>query len=371
MIEFTCQVKDLIERLETLAKVKLCVSKQYYDVNCRVTNSQCELCVNMKAHNNNHYKYSDYYAYIDIDNGIGQGMFGIPHAFDLLPAFKTLDKDDFISFKYDNDNLKILCSGDVIYDNWSSEPDGNNIQLLNTFECEKGLKLPSVLLDNVRDLLKVIPPTKDLKDTFFNSVVLDKHPVNSNCLSLMRTDSLRLMYYDISLETEWPFECLIVPRDVMAWLVKLKKNDSVLIKSHNDYISLEYGDYHVVSVIDKNFPPVTNFIKLGVDFFSVFTTKTLLQDIQYATLGNGDVPVTIKAKQKQAEIVSDDNLRKRRMNCAIDSDKELDLTVYASQLISVLKVCGKQVYIYQVSGISNMYRITSPDKNFNYIIRGF
>jgi hypothetical protein len=88
-------------------------------------------------------------------------------------------------------------------------------------------------------------------------------------------------------------------------------------------------------------------------------------------MGNGDKPVTIKAKQQQAEIVSDDNLRKRRMNCAIDSDKELDLTVYASQLTSLLNVCGSQVYIYQLSGLTNIYRITSPDKNFNYIIRGF
>jgi hypothetical protein len=374
MIEFTCQAKDLVEKLETLSKAKLCVSKQYYDVNCRVTNSQCELCVNMKAHNNNHYKYRDYYAYLDIENCIGQGMFGIPHAFDLLPAFKTLDKTDVVTFKYDKDTLKIMCNDDILYDDWSSEPDDSYIKILNTFEFDDVVYLSSNFFDVIKNLLKVIPPAKGLKDTHFNSVFLNSHPLQSNSLLILRTDNMRLMYYDFSMETAWPFGCVVVPRAAIAWLTKLKKkiSETIIVKQHGYYISFEYGDYRMICGITKEFPPaVHDFIKLGVDYFSGFATKALLQDIQYATMGNGDRPVIIKAKQQQAEIVSDDNLRKRRMNCAINSDKELDLTVYASQLTSLLDVCGSQVYIYQLSGLTNIYRITSPDKNFNYIIRGF
>jgi hypothetical protein len=374
MIEFTCKAKDLVEKLETLAKAKLFVSKNYYNVNCRILKTQCELCVNMKAHNNNHYKYSDYYAYIDVDNCAGQGQFGIPHAFDLLPAFKTLDKNDVVTFNYDKDTLKIMCKDDVIYNDWSSEPDDSYIKILDTFVCERMIDVSSVFIDYISNLLKVIPPTKDLKDTHFNSIVFDKHPLQSNSLLLLRTDSMRLMYYDFSMETAWPFGRIVVPRDAIAWLTKLKKkrSENVIVKQHGYYISFEYDDYRMICGITKEFPPaVHDFIKLGVDYFSGFATKALLQDIQYVTMGNGDKPVTIKAKQQQAEIVSDDNLRKRRMNCAIDSDKELDLTVYASQLTSLLNVCGSQVYIYQLSGLTNIYRITSPDKNFNYIIRGF
>jgi hypothetical protein len=328
----------------------------------------------MKAHNNNHYKYSDYYAYIDVENCVGQGMFGIPHAFDLLPAFKTLDKNDVVTFQYDKDTLKIMCKDDILYNDWSSEPDDSYIKILDTFVCERMIDLSPVFIDYISNLLKVIPPTKDLKDTHFNSVVLNSHPLQSNSLVILRTDSMRLMYYDFSMETAWSFGRIVVPRDAIVWLTKLKKkrSENVIIKQHGYYISFEYDDYRMICGITKEFPPaVHDFIKVGVDYFSGFATKTLLENIQYATMGNGDRPVTIKAKQQQAEIVSDDNLRKRRMNCAIDSDKELDLTVYASQLTSLLNVCGSQVYIYQLSGLTNIYSITSPDKNFNYIIRGF
>jgi hypothetical protein len=374
MIEFTCKVNELLEKLEMLSKSKLLTPKCYYNVNCRVLKTQCELCVNVKAHNNNHYKYSDYYAYMDVENCAGQGMFGIPHAFDLLPAFKTLDKNDVVTFKYDKDTLKIMCNDDILYNDWSSEPDDSYINILNTFEFDDVVYLSSDFFDVVKNLLKVIPPTKDLKDTHFNSVVLNSHPLQSNSLVILRTDSMRLMYYDLSMEIAWPFGRIVVPRDAIAWLTKLKKkrSEQLIVKQHGDYISFKYDTYRMICGITKEFPSaVHDFIKLGVDYFSGFATKSLLQDIQYATMGNGDRPVTIKAKQQQAEIVSDDNLRKRRMNCAIDSDKELDLTVYASQLTSLLDVCGSQVYIYQLSGLTNIYRITSPDKNFNYIIRGF
>jgi hypothetical protein len=374
MIEITCQVIELLSKLEMLSKVKLCSQKYYYDLNCRVnSNKQCELCLTVKAHNNNYYKYSDYYAYVDSKKCVGQGMFVIPRAFELLPALKTLDKDALISIKYEKDTVKIFYDGDVFYENYSSDPDDSHIQLLNTFELDKCLQLSSVVIDYISNLLKVIPPTKGLKDTFFDSVVLDSHPLKSDCLLVLRTDSMRLMYYDFEMETAWPFGCIVVPRDAIAWLTKLKKKsiDKVIVKQRGDYIYFEYGAYRMICDITKEFPHFEDFIKLCVDSFSGFATKALLQDIEYATFGKGDIPVTIKAKNQQAEVTSDDDLRKRRMNCATELDNDLDFTVYAYQLTSVLKVCGKLVDIYQLSGVSNMYKINSPDKNFHYIISGF
>jgi hypothetical protein len=374
MIEITCQVNKLLTKLNILSKVKLSYPKYCYDLNCRVISSkQCELCLSVKANNNNHYKYSDYYAYIDVEECIGRGMFSIPHVLELLSAFKTLDKNKFITFKYNNDKLKFLYNGNLLYDNYSLAPDDSYIQILNTFEFDKGLQLPSVVIDYVSDLIKIISPTKGLKDTYFNSVVFNRHPLQSNSLLILRTDSMRLMYYDVEMATAWPFGCVVVPRDAIAWLTKIKKqrDTDILVKVHGDYILFDYGAYRMVCGITKEFPPVQDFIKLCVDCFSGFASKALLQDIEYATFGKGDVPVTIKAKNQQAEIVSNDNLRKRRMNCAIDAGKELDLTVYAYQLVPLLKVCGKLVDIYQLSGIDYTYKINSPDKNFNYIIRSF
>jgi hypothetical protein len=362
MIEITCQVSELLTKLDMLSKVKLYASKYYYDLNCRVnSNKQCELCFN------------DYYAYVDIHDCIGQGMFVITRAFELLPVLKTFNKDALISIKYEEDTVKIFYDGDVFYEKYSYEPDDSHIQLLNTFEFDKGLQLSSVVIDYISNLLKVIPPTNGLKDTFFDSVVLDSHPLKSNCLLILRTDSMRLMYYDVEMATAWPFGCVIVPRDAIAWLTKLKKqrDTDILVKVHGDYILFDYGAYRMVCGVTKEFPPVQDFIKLCVDYCAAFSSKALLQDVEYVTLGKKDVPVNIKAKQRQAEVTSDDDLRKRMLNCAIDSDKELDFTVYASQLTSVLKLCGKLVDIYQLSGISNTYKINSPDKNFNYIIRGF
>jgi hypothetical protein len=354
MIEFTCQVKDLIERLETLAKVKLCVSKQYYDVNCRVTNSHCELCVNMKAHNNNHYKYSDYYAYMDVENCVGQGMFGIPHAFDLLPAFKTLDKTDFLTFKYDKDY--------------------SYVQILDLFYDEKSISLSTVFIDNIQDLLKFIPPTKDLKDTHFNSVVFNSHPLKSNCLLILRTDSMRLMYYDFSLETAWPFGCVIVPRDAIAWITKLKKqrDKNVIVKVHGDYISFEYGAYRMVCGITKEFPPVQGFIKSDVDCVLTVSTESFIKAVEYAAIGDVDNAVIIKAKNKEVIVYSCGNeSRKRRVNCELNSDKEFELTIQSQFLTSILKMCGNNVSISSLHSLKDIYKITSPDKDFHYIVGYF
>jgi hypothetical protein len=184
---------------------------------------------------------------------------------------------------------------------------------------------------------------------------------------------MRLMYYDVEMATAWPFGCVIVPRDAIAWLTKLKKqrDTDILVKVHGDYILFDYGAYRMVCGVTKEFPPVQDFIKLCVDYCAAFSSKALLQDVEYVTLGKKDVPVNIKAKQRQAEVTSDDDLRKRMLNCAIDSDKELEFTVYAYQLTSVLKLCGKLVDIYQLAGIDYTYKINSPDKNFTYIIRSF
>jgi hypothetical protein len=374
MISITCEVNELMTKLEMLSKIKLYAPKYCYDVNCRVnSDNRCELCLTVKATNNNHYKYCDYYVYVDIKSRDGQGIFTIKHALELLPALKTLEKHDFVTLKYENENLKILYNGDVFYDDYSLETDDSYIQILNTFEFDTEFTLPSEVIDYISNLLKVIPPLKGLKETRFNSVVFNRHPLQTNCLMVMRTDSMRLMYYDVEMDTAWPFGCVVVPRDAIAWLTKIKKqrDKDILVKVHGDYILFDYGAYRMVCGITKEFPPVQDFIKLGVDYCVAFSSKALLQDIQYATFGKSDVPVTVKAKQQQAEIVSNDTLRKRRMNCAIDSDKELDFTVYAYQLVPLLKVCGKQVYIYRLSGIDYTYKINSPDKNFTYIIRSF
>jgi hypothetical protein len=379
MIEITCQVKELVEKLTVLSKVNLGSMKSLAPISVRVNDNPnlCELCLLFNSNYNQHSTYADYYAYLGNVTCEGNGMFVIPSFVELLTILKTIGQNDYIAIRFENDNkVSVLYGDDVVFNADLGTPEDSHIQLLNTFEFDKGLQVSSVFLDYVSDLLKVIPSTKDLKGTFFDSVVLDKHPVKSNCLSLMRTDTKRLMYYNVSLDTTWPFECLIAPRDAMTWVSKLKKkkNKSILIKSHEHALSLEYDDYRVVCLVDKNFPPVTNFIKADVDCVLTVSTEPFIKAVEFAAIGDGKNVVTIRVKNQEAEVfmytyMEKEKLRKRILNCVLDGGKEFDFSIYGFQLVSLLKLCGETVSIHKLV-LDKTYLITSAGKDFQYIIKG-
>jgi DNA polymerase III sliding clamp (beta) subunit (PCNA family) len=376
MIEITCQVKELMKKLTVLSKVKMGSTKSLAPISVRVNDKTnlCELCLCFNSNYNQHSTYTDYYANVDIITSQGNGMFVLPSFIELLEILKTIEPDVYIVTQFENNKVTVLYGEDVIFDGNSEVPDDSHIQLLNTFEFETGFTLPSALLDYTSNLLKVIPSKKDLTDKRCNSVVFDKHPLQSNSLVLMRTDSIRLMCYPISLDTEWPFGCVVVPQGVMAWVSKLKKkkNKNVLIKIHDHGLSLEYDDYRVVCLVDKTFPPVNDFIKADIDCVLTVSTKPFLKAVEYAAIGDVDNAVIIKAKNKEVKVYSyGDESRKRRVNCELNSDKEFELTIKSQFLTSILKMCGNNVSISSLLSLKDIYKITSPDNDFHYIVGCF
>jgi hypothetical protein len=296
-------------------------------------------------------------------------MFVIPSFIELLEILKTIGQNDCITIRFDDKKVIVLYGDDVIFKGSSEVPDGSYIQLLNTLEFETGFTLPSVLLDYTSDLLKVIPTRKDSKDARFNSIAFDKHPLQSNCVSVMRTDAIRLMYYPISLETEWPFGCIVVPEGVMTWFSKLKKkkDKSVLIKIHEHALSLEYDEYRVVCLVDKQFLPVADFIKSDVELVFIASTEPFLKAVEYATVGDKDAAVTIKSENKELVISNwNDESRKRRVNCVLE--KDFEWSVKNKFLTSILQKCGDKGFVNQLLFSKDLYVITSSDKDFYYIV---
>jgi DNA polymerase III sliding clamp (beta) subunit (PCNA family) len=379
MIAFGCQAKNLVKKLTVLSKVQMGSKKSLAPISVRVNDNHnlCELCLCFDSNYNQYSTYIDYYANVDIITSHGNGMFVIPSFIKLLEILKTIEPDGYIVTRFESDNKVIISHDyDVIFECDSNVPDDSYIHLLNTFEFKKGFKLPSALLDYTSNLLKVIPPKKDSKDARFNSIAFDKHPLQSNCVSVMRTDAIRLMYYPISLDTEWPFGCIVVPQDVMAWVSKLKKkkSDNVLIKSHDYGLLLEYDDYRVVCLVDKTFLSYVDFIKADVNCSLTVVKERFLKAVEYATMGDSKNVVTIRAKNQEAEVFMNsymeiEQLRKSRLNCALDGGKEFDFSIYGSQLLSLLKLCGETVSIHKLS-MKQLYLITSVGKDFQYIIMG-
>jgi hypothetical protein len=370
-MEITCQVKEMVEKLTVLSKVNLGSKKSLAPISVRVDehNNLCELCLCFDFNNNQYSTYTDYYAYLGNVTCEGSGVFVIPSFIKLLEILKTIGQNDYIAIRFENNKVIILYGDDVIFKGSSEVPDDSYLQLLNTFEFEKEIQLPSVLLDYTSDLLKVIPSRKDSKDARFNSIVFDKNPVHSNSLVLMRTDAIRLMYYPISLNTEWPFGCIVIPEDVMTWFSKLKKkkDKNVLIKIHDHGLSLEYDDYRVVCLIDKNFLPVEDFIKSDVDLVFIASTEPFLNAVEYATVGDKDAAITIKSENKELVISNwNDEPRIRRINCVLE--KEFEWNVKNKFLTSILQKCGDKVFVNQLLFNKDLYVITSSDKDFYYIV---
>jgi hypothetical protein len=371
MIEITCQVKEMFEKLTVLSKVKMGSIKSLAPISVRVNeNTQsCELCLVFNSNYNQYSTYSDYYAYLNHVKCKGSGMFVIPSFIKLFETLKTIGQNDYVALQFDGKKVFVLYGDDVIYNANSGTPDDSHIQLLNTFEFEKEIQLPSALLDYTSDLLKVIPSRKDSKDKRFNSIVFDKNHLQSNSLVVMRTDSIRLMYYPISLDTEWPFGCVVIPEEVMAWFSKLKKkkSENVLIKIHDHALLLEYDDYRVVCLVDKKFLPVENFIKSDVDLVFIASTELFLKAVEYATVGNKDAAITIKSENKEL-VISDWNNepRIRRVNCALE--KEFEWNVKSKFLTSILQKCGDKVFVNNLLFSKDLYVITSSDKDFYYIV---
>jgi hypothetical protein len=371
MIEITCQVKEMVEKLTVLSKVKLGSKKSLAAVSVRVNehNNLCELCLVFNSNYNQHSTYADYYAYLKAVTCKGNGMFVIPSFVELLTILKTIGQNDCINIRFDDKKITILYADDIIFNGVSEVPDDSYIQLLNTFEFEKGFQLYSVLLEYVSDLLKVIPTRKDSKDARFNSIVFDKNPLQSNSLVVMRTDAIRLMYYPISLETEWPFGCVVVPEEVMTWVSKLKKkkDKNVLIKMHEHALSLEYDEYRVVCLVDKKFLPVADFIKSDVDLVFIVSTEPFLKAVEYATIGDVNSAVTIKSENKELVISNwNDEPRIRRINCVLE--KEFEWNVKNKFLTSILQKCCDKVFVNQLLFSKDLYVITSSDKDFYYIV---
>jgi DNA polymerase III sliding clamp (beta) subunit (PCNA family) len=297
-------------------------------------------------------------------------MFVIPSFIELLEILKTIGQNDYIAIRFDDKKVTVLYGDDILLKGSSEVPDDSYIQLLNTLEFNKEIQLPSALLDYTTNLLKVIPSRKDSKDARFNSIVFDKNPLQSNSLVVMRTDSIRLMYYPISLDTEWPFGCIVIPEEVMTWFSKLKnkKNKSVLVKLHEHVLSLEYDDYRVVCLVDKQFLPVADFIKSDVDLVFIVSTKPFLKAVEYATIGDVNSAVTIKSENKNLVISNwnDNESRSRRVNCVLE--KEFEWNVKNKFLTSILQKCGDKVFVNQLLFSKDLYVITSSDKDFYYIV---
>jgi hypothetical protein len=371
MIEITCQVKELVKKLTVLSKVKLGSKKFLAPISVRVDehNNLCELCLCFDFNYNQYSTYTDYYAYLGNVTCEGSGMFVIPSFIELLEILKTIGQHDYIAIRFDDKKVTVLYGDDVIFKGASEVPDDSHIQLLNTFEFETGFTLPSALLDYTSNLLKVIPRKKDSQDARFNSIVFDKNPLQSNSLVLMRTDAIRLMYYPIPLDTEWPFGCIVVPEEVMTWFSKLKKknNKSVLIKIHDHGLLLEYDDYRVVCLVDKNFMNVADFIKADVDLVFIVSKEPFLKAVEYATIGDMNSAVTIKSENKELVISNwNDEPRIRRVNCVLE--KEFEWNIKNKFLTSILQNCGDKVFVNQLLFSKDLYVITSSDKDFYYIV---
>jgi hypothetical protein len=373
MIEITCQVKEMVEKLTVLSKVKLGSKKSLAPISVRVNehNNLCELCLVFNSSYNQHSTYADYYAYLDNVICKGNGIFAIPSFIELLEILKTIGQNDCITIRFDSTKVLVLYGDDVIFKGDSEVPDDSYIQMLNTFEFETGFQVSSVLFEYVSDLLKVIPSRKDSKDARFNSIVFDKHPVQSNNLVVMRTDSIRLMYYSIALESEWPFGCVVIPEEVMSWFSKLKKkknkNKNVLIKIHDHGLSLTYDEYRVVCLVDKQFLPVAGFIKSDVELFFIVSTEPFLKAVEYATIGDMNSAVTIKSENKELVISNwNDGSRIRRVNCVLE--KEFEWNVKSKFLTAILQKCSDTVFVNQLLCSKDLYVITSSDKDFYYIV---
>jgi hypothetical protein len=371
MIEIICQVKEMVEKLTVLSKVKLGSKKSLAPISVRVNDKTnlCELCLVFNSNYNQHSIYADYYAYLKAVTCKGNGMFVIPSFIELLNILKTIGHNDYIAIRFDDKKVTVLYGDDIIFKGSSEVPDDSYIQLLNTLEFDKEIQLPSALLDYTSDLLKVIPSRKDSKDARFNSIVFDKNPVQSNSLVVMRTDAIRLMYYPISLDIEWPFGCVVVSEEVMTWFSKLKKkkDKSVLIKIHEHALSLEYDDYRVVCLVDKKFLPVADFIKSDVDLIFIVSTEPFLKAVEYATVGDKDAAVTIKSENKELVISNwNDESRKRRVNCVLE--KDFEWSVKNKFLTSILQKCGDKVFVNKLLFSKDLYVITSSDKDFYYIV---
>jgi DNA polymerase III sliding clamp (beta) subunit (PCNA family) len=372
MIEITCQLKEMVEKLTVLSKVKLVSKKSLAPISVRVDDKTnlCELCLCFDFDYNQYSTYIDYYAYLNNVKCEGSGVFVIPSFMELLNILKTIGQNDYIAIRFDDKKVTVLYGDDVIFKGDSNIPDDSYIQMLNTFELNKEIQLPSVLLEYVSDLLKVIPARKDSKDARFNSIVFNKHPVQSNNLVVMRTDAIRLMYYPIALESEWPFGCIVVPEDVMAWFSKLKKkkDKSVLIKIHEHALSLEYDDYRVVCLVDKQFLLVADFIKSDVDLVFIVSKEPFLKAVEYATIGDMNSAVTIKSENKELVISNwnDNESRSRRVNCVLE--KDFEWSVKNKFLTSILQKCGDKVFVNQLLFSKDLYVITSSDKDFYYIV---
>jgi hypothetical protein len=371
MIEITCQVKELVGKLTVLSKVPMGSMKSLAPISVRVDEHKnlCELCLCFNSNYNQYSTYTDYYANVDVITSHGNGIFVIPSFMELLNILKTIEPDGYIVIRFESDNKVIISHDyDVIFEGDSGIPDDSHIHLLNTFEFKKGFQLSSVLLEYVSDLLKVIPTRKDSKDARFNSIVFDKNPLQSNSLVVMRTDAIRLMYYSIALEYEWPFGCVVIPEEVMSWFSKLKKKKSVLIKIHDHGLLLEYGDYRVVCLVDKQFLPVEDFIKSDVELICIASTEPFLKAVEYATVGDKDAAINIKSENKELVISNwnDNESRSRRVNCVLE--KDFEWSVKNKFLTSILQKCGDKVFVNKLLFSKDLYVITSSDKDFYYIV---
>jgi DNA polymerase III sliding clamp (beta) subunit (PCNA family) len=177
----------------------------------------------------------------------------------------------------------------------------------------------------------------------------------------------------MQLDSPWPFGLCVIPRQALAWLANQRKSNNqstVSIKSDGKYISFTYNDsYFVCELNREQYSYVDEFINSKMDYVATFDVKTLSKTISYAVLGDKNKKVTISAKDYEAEINPYiENSKKWKMKCDIEYGNQLDLTLYASQILPVLQLCDQTVTVYKVPDIDHTYIFKSMYNNFKYLI---
>jgi hypothetical protein len=369
MIQVTFQVKELVKKLELLSKVKKGTLINP-DIICRVDNQaqKCEVCLPSTT------VYGDYYVYINLHSCNGDGIFTLPYFKTILNLLKVCDKNSLISIQF-CDNKIIITEGDEkIYEADSYIPeDISYFNKINTHH-EKSIDISDKFLDYINNLAKVISYNGSLTKLPFDHFTLNQFDSN-NTIFILLSDDIRTMGYYMRLDFPWPFGLCVIPRQALTWLASQRKSNKqsiVSIKSDGKYISFAYNDsYFVCEVNRTQYTYVDTFVKSKMNNdIGAFNVKTLSKNILYAILGNKNNMVTISTKDYDAEIYNPciKNSKKWKMECSSEYGKQLNLTLYASQILPVLQLCDQTVTVYKVPDIDHIYIFKSMYNNFKYLI---
>jgi hypothetical protein len=371
MIQVTFQVKEIVKKLGLLTKVKKGPLINP-DIICRIDNQaqKCELCLPSTS------IYGDYYVYVNLHSCNGNGIFTLPHFKTILNLLKVCDKNSLISIQFCDDKIIITEGDEKIYEADSYIPeDISYFNKINTY-YEKSIDISDKVLDYIKNLAKIISYNSNVSKILFDHFTLNQFD-NNNEVTILLSDNIRTMGYYMLLDFPWPFGLCVIPRQALTWLASQRKSNNqstVSIKSDGKYISFAYNNsYFVCEVNRTQYSYVNKFVKSKMDYIATFDVKTLSKNISYAVLGDKNKKVTISTKDYEAEIYNPciENSKKWKMKCDIEYGNQLDLTLYASQLLPVLLLCDKTVEVYKLSDIDYTYVFKSMYSNFKYLIYAY